>query len=200
MPVALHGYVKSSLCLLLLSLAVAACTFDPKGITGEGNGDGGNKIDAGAPLADARTDGPADARVDANMSMPPDAATGLCGASCVLAGGTCTAGDVCTINCSGVNLCGGGVTCPAGVSCNVTCTGNNACQGGVTCTGASCVIKCNGVNACLQGVHCNGGSCSIDCRGDMACESGGVCCGGGGASCGNSCTSSMGGCCQCGGC
>jgi hypothetical protein len=194
--------------VVALGALLAACSYDSSGVDGR---DGSVGIaDSALPTdsADAANVPPVDGApgpIDANMSLPPDAAVSACGASCVLAGGSCM-GDVCNINCSGLNLCPGGVTCPVGVSCNVTCMGTNACSGGVACSGPKCTVKCDGDGACGNGgVGCDSPNCKIDCRGDNACEQG-VCCGPGstsgigGVDCGSACTDSMGGCCQCGGC
>jgi hypothetical protein len=200
--------------LVVLGGLLAACSYDSSGLDGFDVRDGsvgvadsaipGDPADAANPPP-PRPDASPSPPIDAGVSLPPDASTSVCGASCVLAGGSCSS-DVCVITCNGLNLCSGGVTCPVGVSCSVTCTGTNACAGGVACSGPKCTVKCDGTNACGNGgVGCDSPSCKIECRGDNACEQG-VCCGPGstsgigGASCGNTCNDSMGGCCQCGGC
>jgi hypothetical protein len=192
--------------LVVLCAMLAACSYDSSGV--DDSQDGGvvdSAVPSDAPDAKVPPMGRPDAAIDAGMSLPPDASTSNCGATCLLAGGSCM-GDVCTIDCTGIGACLGGVTCPVGVSCNVTCSGTNACLGGVACSGPRCTVKCDGLSACANGgVGCDSPDCKIECRGDNACDRG-VCCGPGstsgtgGVSCGNDCSDGSGGCCQCGGC
>lgn len=115
----------------------------------------------------------------------------LCGTSCGDAGGTCSAGNVCTIDCTNSNSGGCKTpTCPPGHACVFKC-GNGNCTGGADCTQAqSCDIQCTGGGSCTKPIKCGGTSCTIECSGggsctdtitcnaarcDIACSAGGAC-------------------------
>ena len=151
-------------------------------------GDGSVPSEGGATDA-ASESGAVDAGVDSGAICNPIA--------CVASGGTCGAGNVCTIDCSNSSVgacatptcplghtcvikCGGGdchgaVSCELAQACDIQCTGGDSCQGSVTCGGAACTVTCLGGGSCHSAITCTAARCNILCSAGDTCTKGVTC-------------------------